>query len=197
MSTGVPVIGPVVEAPHISLSEVEGFDAQVKAALWNIDVRGRDTRCEDPVVGKLVFPSALDRMSTWLSEQEESIRRSERKLSPWAIYKLGRPSSRSVSGGAPGGPPYLVVVLVGLARARGATEVGCLLLGLPGGFGLPGSPDKPLVVPADADFEDVTGKARAAYADGGEAARTWHREVYEYRHWLRQAAAACMRERRR
>lgn len=182
-----PTLRPahLVRGPLVPLVEVDGFDAQVRAVLHNLDHRHEETRCVDPVVGPLVHASPESRSTQWFNEQEEALRRARIRVPLGGLYRLDRPPSAPLDGG----PPFLLAVVVSYRFVKGVVLLGLLLIGLPPkvhGSQLSGAAANPLLVPVDADLVDISMQARAAYNNGGEDAKKWHRFVYPYRAWLAQ-----------
>lgn len=178
--------GVVGRMPASPVAQAKGFDNQVRAALYNIE--NFDKAPHQDIIPEVVLPdgrkiearfpseTARERGLLYLEKSpEEAVRELERKLPRNAIYALKRPGPA-----IPGTPRELLVLVVGYDFKKGTAIANCMCLGIPArghAKGWLGSSTRPLSIPADADFEDVTAEAKAA----GSA---WAKRTFPYRAWL-------------
>lgn len=172
--------------PALPAFQAKGLDAQVRAALYNIDHFDKAPHQDKvPTVvlsdgrkieARLPSETARERGQVFLDRvPEEAVREAERRYPRNAIYSLKR-----IGPAMPGTPRELFGVIVGYGFERGSARCNFTCLGFPAWMhakGQLGSSTNPIPVPVDAEFEDVTDIARNAGAE-------WARRTFAFRSWL-------------
>lgn len=173
-------------SPRSPWPEIDGFDAQLQAAVTNITVFRR------PFWDGLQWRmSAEGEAEQWLARQaDEQVRRLAQRRPLDRIYRLDWTSQqREIMPG----PGYFYGVITQYIFHRGAPTIRYVVVGFSpyvhAAGCWPGTARRPLVLPSDADLIDVTDEAKKSHAalgirpDFSESSAAWRADTLNYRVW--------------